>query len=77
MHLKNNGYTRGALLFIPTIRKMREHIELEKFMCRVLVDDEKTREMQQKTEQHSNKLFNLRFNNENSIKLTAAGKKHG
>lgn len=77
MHVNNNGYTRGALLFLPTIRKMREHVELEKYMCRILVDNEKTQEMKNKTEQHPNKLFNLHYNNENANKLTAAGKKNG
>lgn len=74
MHLKNNGYVRGAALFLPTIRQMRAHVEFEKYICRILVDDERTREMQRKTEQHPNKLFNMRYNNENSIRLTAAGK---
>lgn len=76
MHVKNNGYVSGAVLFIPTIKKLREHVEFEKFICRVLVDNEITREMQSKTEQHPNQLFNLRYNNENSNSLTIKGKKN-
>ena len=76
MHIKKNGYVGGAVLFLPTIRKMRAHVEFEKFLCRVIKDDERTRDMQLRTEQHPDKLYNMRYNNENSNKLTVAGKKN-
>jgi hypothetical protein len=75
MYVKNNGYVSGALLLLPQIRKMREHVEFEKFQCRVLRDDEITREFKNKTNQLKEKIYSLRYNNEESEKLTAAGKK--
>lgn len=75
MYTKDNGYISGALLLLPHIRKLREHVEFQKFQCRVLKDDDTTREFKRKTEQHKNKLFAFRYNNEESERITAAGKK--
>ena len=75
MHLVNNGYVSGAVLLLPTIRKLREHIEFEKFQCRVLVDNELTKSFKIKTATHEDQIHALRYNNENSEKLTAAGRK--
>ena len=75
MHTTRNGYVGGALLMIPTIKELRAYVEFEKYQCRVLVDDDRTKEMKLKTENHPNKLFKFRYNNENSEKLTAAGRK--
>lgn len=75
MHIKANGYISGAVLLTPIIRQLREHIEFEKFQCRVLVDNEKTREFKLKTAAHKDQIHALRYNNENSERLTAAGRK--
>jgi len=75
MHSRKNGYVPGALLYLPTIRKLRDHVEFEKLQCRILKDDERTREMKLKTDNHINKLYKLRYNNENVEKITASGRK--
>lgn len=76
MQKNDYGFVGGAALFIPTIKKLRDHIEYEKFLCRVLRDDESTRKFKQKTEKHKNRLYAFRYNNAKSEKLTAAGKKN-
>lgn len=75
MYVKNNGYVSGAVLLLPHVRKLREHVEFEKFQCRILRDDETTRKFKEKTEQLKEKIYALRYNNEESEKMTAAGKK--
>jgi len=75
MYIKSNGYVSGALLLLPHIRKLREHVEFEKFQCRVLRDDETTRKFKTKTQQLKDRLYAFRFNNEEAEKITAAGKK--
>jgi hypothetical protein len=74
MHTKINGYTAGALLLLPTVRKLRELVEFEKFQCRVLKDNETTQTFKQKTTGLNNQLYAFRYNNKESNKLTAAGK---
>lgn len=70
------NYSAGAILFLKQIKEMRDHIEYEKFLCRTLIDDERTREMEIKTAAHPNKLYNLRYNSEKAKKITVAGKKN-
>ena len=74
MHKAKNGYVAGALLMLPQIRKMRDHIEFEKFQARVAIDNETTREFKAKTEAHKNKIYAFRYNSEGAEKLTAAGR---
>lgn len=76
MYVKKNGYTPGALLFLPVIKKLREHVEFEKLQCRILIDNEHTREMRLNTENHPDKIYKLRYNNEKVEKLTALGRKN-
>ena len=52
----------------------REHVEYEKYLARVLVDNDTTREFKNKTEKHKDRLYAFRYNNEKADKLTAAGK---
>lgn len=75
-HVKKNGYVGGAALVYPHIRKLREELEFQKFQCRVLVDDERTREFKKKTEEHPNSIYSMRYNNERSNALTEEGKKN-
>jgi hypothetical protein len=75
MYTNKNGYVAGALLYLKAIRKMREHVEFEKFLCRTIIDNEKTREFKKKTEDHPDKIHALRYNDERAQKLTAAGRK--
>lgn len=75
MYLKNNGYVSGAVLFLPQIRKMREILEFEKFQCRILKDDDATREFKTKTETLKDKIYKFRYNNAEADKMTAAGQK--
>lgn len=75
MYKNKNGFVSGAGMLLPMIRKLREHVEFEKFLCRVLKDDERTRLFKDKTDKHPNKLFAMRFNNDRSNALTAAGRK--
>lgn len=75
MHTKRDGYISGTYLFLPAIRKLREHLELEKFICRVLKDDERTREFKLKTETHKDPIHSLRYNSPAANKMTAAERK--
>lgn len=77
MHINKNGYVAGAVLMIPFAKKMREHIEYEKFLCRMLIDNEKTREFKTKTANLKDQIFSLRYNNPGIERLTAAGRKNG
>lgn len=77
MFKNDYGFVSGAVLFMPSIRKLREHVEFEKFLARVLKDDERTRKFKQKTEALENRRFAFLYNNEKSNKLTAAGKSNG
>ena len=49
-----HGYVPTALLFNKTINEMREHVEYEKFVCRLLIDNDITRQFKQNTEEHKN-----------------------
>jgi len=75
MYVKNNGYVSGAVLLLPHIRKMREVLEFEKLQCRILKDDERTREFKIKTAGLKDKLYDFRYNHPEVEKMTAAGKK--
>jgi len=74
MKVTNNGYVAGAVLLIPLARKIRDHVEFEKFLCRVLTDNDTTQEFKLKTQSLKNKIYALRYNNIDSEKLTEAGK---
>jgi hypothetical protein len=74
--IKSNGYVSGAALFLPQIRKMREILEFEKFQCRVLVDDDRTKEFKKKTDEHKDSIHALRYNCIEADNMTAAGKKN-
>lgn len=75
-YVKKNGYVAGAALFLPQIRKLREILEFEKFQCRILKDDERTREFKAKTAEHKDSIYAFRYNNIETDKMTAAGKKN-
>lgn len=75
MYIKNNGYVSGALLFLPHIRKMREILEFEKFQCRILKDDEITKEFKIKTDRLKDQIYAFRYNNSEAEKMTASVKK--
>lgn len=77
MHKNDNGFVSGAVLFIPAIKKLREHVEYEKFLARVLRDDEITREFKLKTQNLKDKIYAFRYNNEKIERLTASGKNNG
>ena len=75
MYLKTNGYVSGALLLLPQIKKLREILEFEKFQCRVLKDDETTREFKRKTNALKDKIYKFRYNNAEANKMTTEGQK--
>lgn len=77
MHVVKNGYVSGAVLMIPFAKKVREHIEYEKFLCRMLVDNDKTREFKIKTSQLKDQIYALRYNSPAMEALTASGRKNG
>lgn len=72
MHVKKNGYVAGAVLMIPFVKQFREHVEYEKFLCRMLVDNEQTQEFRTKTANLKDQLFALRYNSAGAERLTAA-----
>lgn len=76
MHLRKNGYVGGAVLLLSFSKKLREHVEYEKFLCRIMVDNEKTREFKKNTAQLKDQIYALRYNNPASERLTAAGRKN-
>lgn len=76
MHTTKNGYVPGAVLMIPTLKKIRDHIEWEKFWCRMIIDNEVTQEFKTKTSGLKDKIYAFRFNNVEVEKLTARGKKN-
>lgn len=69
-----NGYVAGAVLLIPFSKKLRDHVETEKFLCRIVVDNDQTKQFKQNTADLKDQLFALRYNNEAANKLTAEGK---
>lgn len=75
MHITKNGYVQSAVLLIPFAKKLREHVEFEKFMCRIAVDNEITEEFRNNTEELKDKRYSLRYNNPTSESLTEKGKK--
>jgi len=75
MRTNKHGYVPAALLLNKQINELREHVEYEKFLCRVLADNDVTQEFKANTEIHQNRLYKIRFNNEKTENLTLAGKK--
>lgn len=71
MHVRKNGYVAGAVLYMSFSQKLREHVELEKFLCRIMIDNEKTREFRQNTEDLKDKIYAFRYNNPATERLTA------
>ena len=74
MHVTKNGYVAGAALLVPFAKKLREHVEYEKYLCRVLIDNPITQEFKKNTEDLKDGIYSLRYNSPNSEKLTAAGR---
>jgi len=72
--IQNNGYVSGALLMNKKIREMREYVEFEKFVCRMLVDNDTTREMKENTEMHNDSMHKFIYNSEQIDKFTMRGK---
>lgn len=75
MNSTKNGYVSGAVLLMKFSRKLREHVEFEKYMARVLVDNETTQEFKKNTDNLKDKIHAFRYNNDAANKLTAAGRK--
>lgn len=75
MHVKKNGYVAGAVLLLPFAKDLREHVEYEKFLCRIMVDNEKTRQFKKNTDELKDQIYAFRYNNPISERLTAAWKK--
>jgi hypothetical protein len=76
MHSNKHGYVSGAALMIPALKKIRDHVEWEKFWCRLIADNETTQEFKLKTEGLSNKIYAFRFNSPEVDRLTLWGKKN-
>lgn len=72
--LKNNGYVGGAVMMDHTIEQLRSHVEFEKFICRMLIDNDDTRQMKQNTEELKDSVHRFIYNNPEINKLTMRGK---
>ncbi len=72
--VNNNGYTSAALLMNETIKEMRKHVEYEKFLCRMLIDNDDTREMKQNTEELNDGVHRFIYNNDRVDEHTMRGK---
>lgn len=66
-----NGYVAGAVLMFPFAKKVREHVEYEKFLCRIMINNEVTQDFKKKTSELKDQLYSLRYNGKGAIKLTA------
>jgi hypothetical protein len=75
MHTKTNGYVSGALLAMPFAKRFRKHVEYEKFLCRMLVDNDITKEFKKSTSALKDKIYAMRYNSPIAEALTAAGRK--
>jgi len=75
MHVTKNGYVSGAVLMTSFVKKVREHIEYEKFLCRMMIDNEITQEFKKKTAELKDQLYALRYNGKGAIQLTAEERK--
>ena len=71
---ETNGYVTGALLMHKTIKEMRDHVEFEKFLCRMLVDNDDTRAMKENTDMHPDKVHKFIYNNDRIDEHTMRGK---
>jgi len=60
----NNGYVSTAILSNNMIKEMRKHVEYEKFIARMLVDNDTTRQFKVATEEHPNSIHRFLYNNE-------------
>ena len=74
MDINTNRYVAAAVLFNETIKEMRAHVEYEKFLCRMLIDNDTTRDFKQNTEDHSESIHRFIYNNKHMDKLTEYGK---
>jgi len=66
-----NGYVAGAVLMLPFAKKVREHVEYEKFLCRMMIDNDVTKEFKNKTANLKDQLYALKYNGKGAIRLTA------
>jgi hypothetical protein len=71
MHLKKNGYVAGAVLMLTFSKQLRNHVEYEKFLCRVMIDNEETRRFKENTASHKDQIYAFRYNNPATERLTA------
>jgi hypothetical protein len=74
MHIKKNGYVAGAVLMLTFSKKLRDHVEYEKVLCRILADTEKTRKFKENTAELKDQLYAFRYNNPATERLTAVGR---
>ena len=76
MHSNKNGYVAGAVLMLPFAKKLREHVEYEKFLCRIMTDNEATQQFKKNTADLKDQLYAFRYNNKATERLTAAGREN-
>jgi len=74
--MNTENYTPAAILFNKTIRDMRNHVEYEKFLCRLLMDNDDTRQMKRNTDEHQDSVHRFIYNNPEMENLTEYGKYH-
>ncbi len=67
-------YVPSALLMSKTINEMRDYVEFQKFLARMLIDNDDTRQFKQNTQEHKNSLYRFIYNNPEIDKFTMRGK---
>ena len=72
--VQKNGYIGGVVLLNPSIREMRTYVEYQKFLCRMLIDNDDTREMKNNTQNHGESLHRFIYNNPEIDKFSMRGK---
>ena len=72
MQTNKHGYVPAAVLLRNMMKEMRDHVEYEKFVCRILKDDDRTRTFKENTQNHKNSIHRMNYNNPAVDKYTAA-----
>jgi len=70
----DSNYVPEAIFFNRTIRDMRKHVEYEKFLCRMMVDNDDTRKFKENTDNHPDSIHKFIYNNELVEAHTMRGK---
>lgn len=75
MQTNSHGYVSAALYLNRFINELRDHVEFEKFLARIAIDNEITQDFKKKTQEHTNSKYRFLYNNPDVEMYTAAKRK--